>query len=293
MPSQLHEALLLLFRNRPALAPELLRDALQIELPVYAEARIDSADLTDIQPAEYRADLIVLLLHGAPVLGIVVEVQLSIDDRKSFVWPVYVTGLRARLECPVCLLVVTPDERVARWASEAIELGGGNRFSPLVLRPASVPEVTDESQALCDPELAVLSAMAHGRDADSAKSVRIALAAQMAALGLDDDRSRLYFDLIHSSLSEAARRALQAMDPVKYEYQSDFARRYVAQGRAEGRAEGRAALITKLLAARFGPLGDDMRHRIAAASIDELDAIGERLLSAATLEEALGGSLRS
>jgi hypothetical protein len=33
MPSHLHEALLLLFRNRPALAPELLRDALHVALP--------------------------------------------------------------------------------------------------------------------------------------------------------------------------------------------------------------------------------------------------------------------
>jgi hypothetical protein len=38
MPSQLHEALLLLFRNRPSLAPELLRDALHVELPEYTEA---------------------------------------------------------------------------------------------------------------------------------------------------------------------------------------------------------------------------------------------------------------
>lgn len=34
MPSQLHEALLLLFRNRPALAPELLREALDVPLPL-------------------------------------------------------------------------------------------------------------------------------------------------------------------------------------------------------------------------------------------------------------------
>jgi hypothetical protein len=75
----LHEALLLLFRNRPTLALELLRDALHVEwLPAYTEVRIDSAELTDIQPAEYRADLVVLLLNGVPVLGIVVEVQLSL-----------------------------------------------------------------------------------------------------------------------------------------------------------------------------------------------------------------------
>jgi hypothetical protein len=73
MPSQLHEALLLLFRNRPTLAPELMRDALHVELPAFTEARIDSGDLTDIKPAEYRADLVVLLLNGVPVYGIIVE----------------------------------------------------------------------------------------------------------------------------------------------------------------------------------------------------------------------------
>jgi len=43
MPSQLHEALLLLFRNRPMLAAELLRDALHVELLAYTDARIESA----------------------------------------------------------------------------------------------------------------------------------------------------------------------------------------------------------------------------------------------------------
>jgi hypothetical protein len=291
MPSQLHESLLLLFRNRPALAPELLRDALHMELPQYTEARLDSADLTDIQPAEYRADLVVLLSNATAVLGIVVEVQLSADERKRFVWPVYVANLRARLKCPVCLLVVAGDEAVARWAAKPIDLGAANRFRPLVLGPSGVPEIVDEAQAQADPELAVLSAMAHGKDADSAKSAQIAMAAQMASLGLDEDRSKLYFDLILNSLSEAARRALQIMDPAKYEYQSDFARRYVAQGRAEGEARGeatgRAALVTKLLTHRFGSLNDATRTRIATASIEELDAIGERVLTARTLQEAL------
>lgn len=107
-------------------------------------------------------------------------------------------------------------------------------------------------------------------------------------LGLDEDRSRLYFDLILSSLSEAARRALRTMDPAKYEYQSDFAKRYVAQGIMQGRAEGRVALVIRQLALRFGPLTDEVQNQIASASIDELDAIGERLLTAQTLQEALG-----
>ena len=84
--------------------------------------------------------------------------------------------------------------------------------------------------AASDPELAVLSAMAHGKDENPKKSLQIALAAQLASAGLDEDRSRLYFDLVLNSLSEAARQALQTMDPAKYQYQSEFARRYIALG---------------------------------------------------------------
>jgi hypothetical protein len=84
--------------------------------------------------------------------------------------------------------------------------------------------------------------------------------------------------------------------PAKYEYQSEFAKRYVAQGRAEGQAEGqavgqaegRAALLTRQLTLRFGALPPDAVARLSTASIDELDAIGERLLTSRTLQEALG-----
>ncbi len=113
------------FRNRPSLAPELLREALHVDLPNFTEVQIYSADLTDVQPTEYRADLVLRLVDGTEVLGVVVEVQLSPDRRKRFVWPVYVATLRARLECPVCLLVVTVEEAIARWAAQVIEMGGG------------------------------------------------------------------------------------------------------------------------------------------------------------------------
>lgn len=167
MPSMLHEVLIQLFRNRPELAPELLREALDVTLPPYSEIRIESADLADLKPAEYRADLVVLLYNGKPVLGIVVEVQLSQDAHKRFAWPAYAVGLRARILAPVCVLVFTPDRSLVRWASTPIELGGGNTFTPLVIGPAGVPTVTEISRAIADPELAVLSAMAHGDAEDT------------------------------------------------------------------------------------------------------------------------------
>jgi hypothetical protein len=194
----------------------------------YTEVRIRSESLTEIQPAEYRADLVMLLLAGKPVLGIVVEVQLTADERKRFAWPVYAVGLRARIKCPVCLFVVSHSDAVARWRARPIDLGGGNHFTPLVLGPAGVPVVTNPAQAKADPEVAVLSAMSHGHGHPES-SAQIAAATMAASAGLDADRSRLCVDLVFASLSRAARKALQAMDPAKYEYQSDFAKRYVAR----------------------------------------------------------------
>jgi hypothetical protein len=63
MPSQLHEVLVMLFRSCPTLAPELLHT--RIELPTFTEARVESADLSEVQPAEYRGDLVVVLRHEA------------------------------------------------------------------------------------------------------------------------------------------------------------------------------------------------------------------------------------
>ena len=56
-----HEILVDLFKNRPSLAAEILAEVLGLSLPAYTEARIASSDLTEIQPAEYRADVVVLL----------------------------------------------------------------------------------------------------------------------------------------------------------------------------------------------------------------------------------------
>ena len=71
MPSLDHELLIELFRNQPELAAQLLlRDALHLELPAYTEARLASSDLTELVPTEFRADAVVLLIDGKPVLGV-------------------------------------------------------------------------------------------------------------------------------------------------------------------------------------------------------------------------------
>jgi hypothetical protein len=294
MPSLTHDALLQLFRNRPMLGPELLRDALHAHVPAFDHVRIGDATLTEVVPTEYRADL-VLVLEGedatTPAAALVVEAQLGRDPDKRWSWPVYLVNLRARLRCDVALLVVTSDAAVARWAAAPIAIGHPDWvLVPLVLGPEAVPVVRDPAVAQRSPELAVLSVVLHGHERDA---VAVAEAALAAARGLDDERSKLYADLVFASVDETARAILEAlMASGNYEYQSDFARRYVAQGRAEGEAAGEAtgrahALLT-VLAARGLDVPEDVRARITACTeLAQLDAWLARAVTAATAADVV------
>ena len=127
MPSYLHELILLLFRNRSGSAADLLRK-LNVDIPEYDEVRTESTDLSNLRPAEYQADLVLFLMRGShKVLGVIVEVQLGRDEDKPYAWPAYIANLRARHRCPVCLLVITIEDAVARWAGKSIDLGPGTR----------------------------------------------------------------------------------------------------------------------------------------------------------------------
>jgi hypothetical protein len=238
MPSFSHEAILQLFRNQPALATALLRDALHVPLPAHAEVQVVSNDLTEIQPAPYAADLVLLLVRGKPVFAIVVEVQLRKDPRKKYTWPMYAASIRARYQCPSCVLVVTPSESVAKWAGAPYNLGPNQAFAPLVLGPAGVPQITSKDLAIRDPELAVLSTMAHGKSAEASSIAEVAL---IAASGLDDDTALLYSDLILTSVRQATRKTLeQLMANSEYVFRSNFAIRNQAKGEARGEARGEA-----------------------------------------------------
>jgi hypothetical protein len=257
MPSMIHEILVDLFKNRPSLAPEILDEVLGVSLPTYTEARLASADLTEIQPAEYRADAVVLLLNGdTTVRVIIVEVQLAVAPRKRFSWPAYVTVSRAVHGCPAGLLIVSPDPIVAGWCAEPIEIGvPGFVLSPPVLRRTAVPVVTDVEEAARRPELGLLSAIAHG---ETEHGSAIAAALLPAIRGLEPDRAFFYYDLMYNSMNEAARRALEEMMK-GYEYQSDLGKKYV-QVRTE---EAAFALLT-VLQARGIAVPDSVRERILA-----------------------------
>ena len=255
MPSTQHEGLVLLFRNRPALVAQLLRDQLGLALPAYTTATVVAADLSEVTPTERRADLVVMLEGPEGRLAVVVEVQLATDERKRWSWPAYLAELWAREKCAVVLLVVTPDAAVAEWASQPIELGPGSVVIAQVLGPSATPEVLDLAVAQASPELSVLSVMAHGHEANALELAKVAMRSMR---GLDDDRAKTYADLVLAALSGAARRALEELMLSGYEYQSDFAKKYVAEGKAES--------VLDVLRARGLAVDAETEKRVLACS---------------------------
>jgi hypothetical protein len=288
MPSIEHETIVDMFRRRPRLAGELVTEALGHALPPHAEVAVAETDFTEITPVPYRADLALLLRsRKRAVHALVVEVQLSVTGDKLFTWPHYAVAGRLLWRCEVTVVVVTPYAKVARWAAKRRPIGGGNTFAPLVVGPEQIPEVVDVDEAVARPELAVLSAMAHGRREVGG---RIALAAAEAARRLDPDTAALYYDVVLGSLGPAAQRALEALMPNgRYEYKSEFARKYFAEGlekgREEGLADGERRTLLKLLRLKFQHLPPTIVARVEAAEIADLDRWAERILAATTLDD--------
>jgi hypothetical protein len=197
-----------------------MTEALGIGLPKYDEVRVESAEPTDVAPAEYHADLVVLLVEGKPVFAIAVE----------------------------------------------------------------VPIVDDVERALSDPELAILSVMAHGKG-DVEQAVRIGIAAVAGAESRrSDGLSVLYSDLIELALSEAARKALRML-PESYELQSESGKRYAA---------GQAAAILTVLEARELSVTEEQRNRIlSCVNLTSLDRWLRRAATASSGDELFAPATRS
>ncbi|CAN5918244.1 hypothetical protein BH11MYX2_BH11MYX2_33150 [soil metagenome] len=277
MPSPKHELLVELFRQQPALAPALLRLCARVEVPG-ERAVLMSSDLSQTMPAEYRTDALVVMRDdaGAEIAAIVVEVQLKVDAEKRFTWPLYVAASWARFRCPVTLLVIAPEAKVAAWARTQIDVGAGWSFAPTVIDFAHVPRVEDPADARGLPELAVMSA--------------------------------LYWDSVLAALPLAARRLVEQHMLKDYEYQSDFFRNLQAQeaaaeakglakGQAEGLAKGQAEGLAKgqaegelrallvFIRKRFGDVPAALEERLRTFDAAGRERVLERVLSARSIEE--------
>ncbi|MFO0591806.1 MAG: hypothetical protein U0441_29935 [Polyangiaceae bacterium] len=283
MPTLEHQGVVDMFRQNPPLAPRLVEGLLHHPIPAHASVTVAESTLDQMMPVELQADLVLELRDSVNeiVLSLLVEAQRAIDPEKEFSWPSYLTALRSRNRRPVALLVVTSEPRVADWASRSIDLGLGlSAVRPLVLGPKVVPEVTDLAAAKADPELTLLSALAHG---NGPHGLAVLGAAVQALLQLEPRRGAVYFRVLHDILRDPMKRALekQAMEQMSQPGYKDqlppFLREIFDQGEVEGEEKGklegklegkREALL--LLMSRLGlRLSPEDQARIAGCTEEQ------------------------
>jgi hypothetical protein len=245
MPSNNHEVPLELFRDRPDLAREIARE-LGLTIPDGLSWRLGPETVTTWNPAELRLDVSLIgSVADRAEFAIINEVQNSCGTgelaRIRSSWPEYVTSLRKRLRCPVLLLAFCPDEKIAVKVGEAVETGHpGFVFAPVTYWPGSLPAITDPETARLWPELVLLSVagQVHHQQWDQALKL-----VPHAITAFDPDRRVLYYDYVSARLPEAVRRELEEIMTISldnYQWESEFALRHQALGRAEGKALGRA-----------------------------------------------------
>jgi len=192
------------------------------------------------------------------VAGVVIEIQISYDADKRRTWPLYLAALRARLDCPVVLLVVAPDPAIARWARQPIPLGHpGFVLEPFVVGPEQIPRVTAPGRDTL-PELLVLSARTH-------PEAEVARAALAAIDVLPDETRQLYSSFVLTALPDLLRRVLEdemnpeqiqtAIREMSFELGLDRGRAEgLEQGLEQGLVEGLHTAALELIRSKLGAL---------------------------------------
>jgi hypothetical protein len=230
------------------------------------------------------ADLVLSVFNrrGLRLASLILELQLSRDRSKRWIWPLLATGLAAETRRRALVVVFSPDPTRRAWMRGLLPQ---MEPQPLVIEPDQIPLICDVAKARLRPREAIFAALYHARETDEAVEMRVAgiRAAVIAIRTLDHLEQLRYGDLVWTfTPSEIMQRALEellesgeldeAEEPVLY--RDGYA--YVKgeqDGREAGRAEGREEGREEALAQHR----DTLRHLL----VDILDARGTPLTSQA------------
>ncbi|MEB3204393.1 MAG: DUF4351 domain-containing protein, partial [Candidatus Sericytochromatia bacterium] len=293
-----HEVLLELLRRAPGqLAPALMRYVPDLD-PTLPVTCVDTS-ANEPLVVERRADLVMLVGDPTrPRLAVVTEVQLRVDPAKQTAWPQYVVAMRNRWKCDVLLLVIAPDPKVARWASQPIpiEVRGGS-IRPLVLGSEEFPRM-DLADLAGHPQATVLHALMHCRDRKDLPLFRQAM--RDIRMLPRHDRFAYYRVLeryLFPSFLELPEVAMLPIELRHFQEWIDEARaegeaKGEARGEARGKAEGSHAqllrTITRLLGRRVALPGPEALVRMEALPLETLEQLAEDLLDFGSADDLEG-----
>ncbi|WP_043634817.1 hypothetical protein [Nonomuraea candida] len=244
---------------------DMLRALFDVPIPKSGEACTASPDLSEVDPGVCRADGAILYGEGGEKFGVIVETQRAPDEEKCYSWLEYIANFRSREKCPACLVVICPNERVARWAAKVISTGHpGLTLKVLTIDKWNTPVITDAGQALDNIALAVISTVTQS---EHPRFGEICAATQQALGGIDPGLAYRYARYVTLSLEGDAQEGWsQGMRTMTYPYQGKYAEGLIAEGEAKGRVEGEARgearAVLKILESRGLSVSEELQNRV-------------------------------
>jgi hypothetical protein len=296
MPGHTHEAAIELLADELDDTMEFVAQIAGIPLPTGHTFTREESNLAVASPVSYRADLVAVNWNpdGRAALAIILELQNSPDPDKPYTWPAYWADTRARHRCPAALVVVTFDDDTTAWARGVGATGEPHAWRPHVIGPRDIPRVTDPLVVRAHPAMALLSALAHARDAEVLQTVLPVVLES----DLERDRVRYYFDVIMERGGGFATAILERIMDHRPEFRSKWAIERKEEGRREGLRDGleegrrdHARRMLRRTAARRGlTLGPAQDLQIdQCRDLDMLERWIDRADSASTAEDIFRG----
>jgi hypothetical protein len=305
VPQTLHQAVVAVFRDDPALAFDLARSVFGVPLPELGEVQDRKSELDRFAPCvgdagELRPDLALSAMvrgirnarRGRKArcgVGMVLEVQRRIVQLKRWrIW-VYWALLAEYLQLSTIVIVVALTDAVSRWARSIGDLEIPPRDGLLVLDRQNMPRITDIDQARRRPGMAVLSGLLHTGDVEV---LRVGFA---VALELPDERRWRYASALFGVAPEIERLTLLEGMKMEERYQLTKAERNSIayhDGRRDGQRMGERAGLVKLvltiLELREIPVSKAQAARIRACkNLEKLDRWATRAKQAGSVDELL------
>lgn len=294
MPSLWHDAANQLFRDHAWLAPRIVREYANVDLPADLPATVGSPHFNDRKSRDFYADTVVVVggRPADPAYGVIVEPQQRQDQGKLDDWPRYAAGFWLETGRPAWVLVLCGSQKVADWYldRQPVATSLPHYELPLVvIGPGRLPVITDPDTMAADTAMGVLSFVAHG---DNQPAVVAAFESALAKLPAAS--MQRYYELAYSMSAPTLRNVLEELVASDTLLSSPIAKENFAKGKTEGKAEGiaegktegEAKAVLLVLEARGLAATAQERSRISSCSdLRQLEEWLARAVKVSTVAE--------
>jgi len=267
---------------------DLLRRLLpHLPLPARVTSALGSADMSQVAPAQYFADMVVVLTDeqtGQPALAVVIEPQGRDRKTKKVSWPVYLTtAIKANKVPRAILVVICWDPREADRCRRVIATGHpGFDLYPIVVDPATFPSWEDAG-----PYLTILAGATKAIDLGTPGGRDTVLTAIGQARASHADTAALTTIMLGVA-DAAARRELEAL-MASPKFHSTFVDGLLQQGEEKGAVKSKVKDLIKVIRARGLELTNAQRGLLTScADLGQLAAWFDQALDAKTTDEIFG-----